>query len=106
MQYRKLSRKLRTVNDPKHPAIKRFAGAKLIFRNRRILELNYNTATSLDVGNMFLAGCVIEMNDLAALRWKFGFPGPMPIRLILPPKVAITLSDMCPMPQQDCSALR
>lgn len=92
-----ISRAAPAIDHPNHPIVEFGAGSHLVGFDRRMLKLHHQPIGCLDVGNVQLALVVSCWHFLPVLG-EMILPGPVPLRFILPPVIAMSLALMGPMP--------
>jgi hypothetical protein len=102
----------RRVNHPNHFPIKSIARPTLFGFEVRVLELDHPTTLGLHICDVPLAVSVAD--DFLPMIRKLVLPGAVPLRLVLPPRIAnvtalvgpVSISDFSPLPNHRLSAAR
>jgi hypothetical protein len=92
-----------SIHHPNQTLVKGFARSAFISSDVRVLELNHPTIMGLHVCDVsFTVLGVAE--DLLPISGKLVFPSTVPLRFILPPRVAKATPFVSPVPNPDVSA--
>jgi len=83
--------------------VKDFARSTLFRFDVRVLELNHPAVTGLDVCDVsFTVSGMVD--ELLPIRGKLVLPSAVPLRFVLPPRIAKETAFVSPVPNPDFSA--
>jgi len=92
------------MHHPNQLRIKGFARSTLFRFEVRVLELNHPTITGPHVCDVSFTVSG-NVNDLLPISGKLVFPSSVPLRFILPPRIAKETPFVSPVPKANLSAL-
>nr|WP_272212210.1 hypothetical protein [Marinicella sp. W31]MDC2878122.1 hypothetical protein [Marinicella sp. W31] len=93
------------IHDPNEILIERFTRLSFGICHRRVLDFDHDARWSDDVGAVnFAIRC--GPRSLSALFGKQVFPSPMPLRLVLPPGIAVATECVRPVVYDAGAAFR